>query len=113
MALALLIQRAHYGLAKSDDPPRAAEGDQADLAALPGLEADGETLLSAEERDKFDADMARLRGLLDSADGDAIKLLTEQLGRDTESFAARRMDRSIQQALAGKSVESLDVETSE
>jgi molecular chaperone HscA len=37
--------------------------------------------------------------------------MTEQLGRDTESFAARRMDNSIREALTGVSLESLDGET--
>jgi molecular chaperone HscA len=38
--------------------------------------------------------------------------MTERLGRASEDFAARRMDRSIQRALTGVSVNTLDVEQS-
>ena len=44
---------------------------------------------------------------------EALKQATEQLGRASEEFAARRMDRSIQQALSGLSLEQLDQEVSE
>ena len=84
------------------------------LESLRGaLAADGEALLSVEERAGFDAGIERLQGLLDSGDGDAIKAMTEQLGRQTESFAARRMDKSIREALTGVSLDSLDGEVSQ
>ena len=51
--------------------------------------------------------------MLDGEDMSAIRRLTEELGRDSESFAARRMDRSIREALAGKSLDSLDHEVTE
>lgn len=77
------------------------------------LDADGDVLLSAAERGALETRMSDLQGLLDGDDMNAIRRLTEELGRESESFAARRMDRSIREALAGKSLESLDNEVTE
>ncbi len=77
------------------------------------LDADGDALLDSEERAALEAKMADLQGLLEGDDMDAIRRLTEALGRDSEGFAARRMDRSIREALAGKSLASLDDEVTE
>jgi molecular chaperone HscA len=49
--------------------------------------------------------------LLSQGEGDdvaAIHALTEKLGRASEAFAARRMDKSIREALSGVSLEQLD-----
>ncbi len=72
------------------------------------IAADGDALLSAPERDNLEQQMAQLQHEMEGDDVPRIRVLTEQLGRDTEAFAARRMDRSIQEALAGKSLDSLD-----
>ena len=77
------------------------------------LAADGQALLEREEQAQLEARMAELQALLEGEDMAAIRRLTEELGRDSESFAARRMDRSIREALAGKSLDSLDNEVSE
>jgi molecular chaperone HscA len=69
------------------------------------LIADGETLLSAEERE--------LQALVEGQDADAIHLQTERLGRLSEAFASRRMDKSIRTALAGVSLDSLDDEVTQ
>jgi molecular chaperone HscA len=74
------------------------------------LAADGETLLNAEERGEIAAQMTRLQALLDGTDADAIRMQTEQLGRQSEAFATRRMDRSIREALAGVALDTLDDE---
>lgn len=74
------------------------------------LEADGEALLDTEERTALAAAMAELRTLLDGEDAAAIKSHTERLGRLSEAFAARRMDRSIRDALSGVSLDELDDE---
>jgi molecular chaperone HscA len=50
---------------------------------------------------------------LQQTDVDAIREHTEKLGRASETFAARRMDRSIQTALRGISVGQLDAESAE
>jgi molecular chaperone HscA len=77
------------------------------------LDADGDALLDSDERAALEAKMTDLQGLLEGDDIDAIRRLTEALGRDSEGFAARRMDRSIREALAGKSLASLDDEVTE
>jgi molecular chaperone HscA len=84
-----------------------AEGLEAALAA------DGDTLLDAHECAALRAQMAELQALMETDDVDAMRRLTEQLGRGSEAFAARRMDKSIRQALAGVSLDSLDEEVEE
>jgi molecular chaperone HscA len=74
------------------------------------LEADGAALLSAEERDALTVQMVRLQGLAEGQDADAIRSHTERLGRQSEEFATRRMDKSIREALAGVSLDELDGE---
>lgn len=71
------------------------------------LAADGD-LLDAEERTAVD-DLAKALGaLVESDDVDAIKKAIEALAKGTESFAARRMDRTIRQALAGVNVDDIE-----
>ena len=77
------------------------------------LAVDGDALLNFQERDAITAQMADLQALLDGTDADAIHILTEQLGRQSEAFATRRMDKSIRQALAGVSLDSLDDEVTQ
>ncbi len=77
------------------------------------LEVDGAALLSAEERESITAQMTALQALLDSSDADVIRAQTERLGRQSEAFATRRMDRSIREALAGVSLDALDNEVSQ
>ena len=84
---------------------------------LQGLEAalaaDGSELLSEAECQALHQKMQALREAAAGEDGAAIRQLTEALGRASEAFAARRMDKSIKQALAGVSLEELDQEVSE
>ncbi len=74
------------------------------------LAADAE-LLNEAEREQLLEQMAGLRQQMDGDDGAAIRAATDRLGRASEDFAARRMDRSIRQALAGKALDELDPET--
>jgi molecular chaperone HscA len=74
------------------------------------LEIDGEALLDSEERDTIHAHMEKLQSLIDGVDVDAIRMMTESLGRQSEAFATRRMDKSIREALAGVSLDTLDGE---
>ena len=74
------------------------------------LKADGDTLLDGEERAAISGQMTDLQALVEGDDADAIRTQTERLGRLSEAFAARRMDKSIQSALAGVSLDSLDDE---
>ncbi|TGD73937.1 Fe-S protein assembly chaperone HscA [Mangrovimicrobium sediminis] len=74
------------------------------------LAADGTELLDEAECQALHSQMQALRDLLEGADDRALREATEALGRASETFAARRMDRSIRKALAGVSLESLDQE---
>ena len=77
------------------------------------LAADGEELLSQDECAELHAQMKQLRLAIDGQDVGALKSGTEQLGRASEAFAARRMDKSIRRALAGVSLDALDDEVNE
>jgi molecular chaperone HscA len=84
-------------------------------ALLAGLEAamrQDADLLSAEETQYLENDMRALEEVLADDDPQTIREKTESLGRASEDFAARRMDRSIQQALTGVSVNALDADQS-
>ena len=83
------------------------EGLQAALAA------DADTLLDADECAQLHGLMEKLHGLLGAEDISALRVMTDKLGRASESFAARRMDKSIHEALAGVALDSLDEENGE
>jgi molecular chaperone HscA len=83
------------------------EGGRLLEATEAALQEDG-NLLSAEERAVIDAGMAALRQTLEGGSHQAIKAAVEGLNRLTEVFAARRMDRSVQQALTGHKLEELE-----
>ncbi len=74
------------------------------------LAADGDSLLDMDERSALEERMAGLRALLEGSDAPKIKSATEELGRFSETFATRRMDKSIKEALAGVSLSSLEHE---
>ena len=109
--------KASYEFAAEDMVARklAEAGVEAE-ALLEGLRAalaqDGD-LLDSDEAQTLQQEMARLEQVLQQTDVDAIREHTEKLGRASETFAARRMDRSIQTALRGISVGQLDAESAE
>ena len=84
---------------------------------LDGLEAalaaDGDALLTPDECAELHRGIKALRTMVDGDDAGSLKAETEALGRASEFFATRRMDRSIRQALAGVSLDALDDEVSE
>jgi molecular chaperone HscA len=83
------------------------EADRMLLATQSALDVDGQ-LLRAEERARIESLMQQLRAIAQSSsDAGAIETATEAVAKGTEAFAAARMNHSIQQALAGKNVESL------
>lgn len=82
------------------------DADRMLLATQSALDADGD-VLSPAERSSIDALMQALRQQRDLDDAAAIEAATEALAKGTEAFAAQRMNRGIQQALAGKNVQSL------
>lgn len=72
------------------------------------LEADGEALLSAEERKELVGMMEELRSVAATEDADRIEILTNRLNERSLDFAARRMDAGIRQALAGRRLDDVD-----
>jgi molecular chaperone HscA len=76
-------------------------------AILPALAADGDELLSEEERVAIQEAIEELRTAMDETDGERIRLAVEELNRLTTPFAARRMDRAVQTALKGQKAEDL------
>jgi len=82
------------------------DADRMLLATQSALDVDGD-VLGGEQGDSIDALMAALRVAVASDDPAVVEGATQALAKGTESFAAERMNRSIQQALAGKSVNTI------
>ena len=79
------------------------------LEAVEGaLAADGERLLSEEEREAIEVQMQALRELLDSQDGIAIERQVKRLSQITDAFAARRLDSTVKAALAGRQLNDIE-----
>ena len=77
------------------------------IATQSALDADA-ALLEVREREDIGALMEQLRAVAAlSSDTEAIEAATKALAKGTEGFAAERMNHSIQQALAGRNVETL------
>ena len=74
------------------------------------IEQDGDSLLSDSEKSDIQLLMHNLENLLISEDFEKIEHATETLAQASESFAMLRMDRSVQAALEGKSVNDLTEE---
>jgi len=76
------------------------------LATQSALQADGD-LLTADERRTIDDLMAAALQSKTLDHAAAIEAATDALAKGTEAFAAQRMNRGIQQALAGQHIETL------
>lgn len=70
------------------------------------LAADGE-LLDDAERAQVERSVEQLRATAQGSDADAIETATKALAADTDEFAARRMDKSIRQALTGRKLDEI------
>jgi molecular chaperone HscA len=82
------------------------EAERMQLATLSALAADGD-LLNADERAAIDALLGALQAQAVSEDADAIDAAVDALAKGTEGFAAARMNRGIQQALTGRSIDQV------
>jgi molecular chaperone HscA len=78
------------------------------LAVMAALSVDAD-LLSDAERQSIDDAVGRVDQAISSADRDAVAQAMEDLDTATKTFAERRMDRGIRAALAGRTVDQLDV----
>jgi molecular chaperone HscA len=82
------------------------DGDRMLLATHSALAADGD-LLSEAERAEVDVLMAAVQQARHLEDAAQIEAATQALAKGTEAFAAQRMNRGIQKALAGKNIASV------
>ena len=82
------------------DAQRLVEASQA------ALEVDGE-LLDEAERTNIDALIVKLAAVTGGDSVDAIETATKELAAATDEFAARRMNKSIRRALAGRRLDEV------
>ena len=82
------------------------DADRMILAIQSALDADAD-LLSSGERVLTDSLIAALADARINGDAASIEAATQALAKGTEAFAAQRMNRGIQKALAGKNIESV------
>ncbi len=105
--------QASYAHAGDDMEARMLREAQVDaerllVAVAAALEKDGDRYLNAEERAAIDNGMAALRTAAQGNDPAAIKQTVTTLNQTTDTFAARRMDASVRQALTGQKLEQLN-----
>ena len=82
------------------------EGERMCMALEAALAADGD-LLAPDERAALDHGLGSLRQAMGQGAATDIDIAVQALAKTSEGFAAARMNRSIQQALAGRSVEEI------
>jgi molecular chaperone HscA len=100
-----------FGNAQQDMTARAlaearVEADRLILATQAALDADGQ-LISPAERQHIADQMTATRNAMTTMDAAGIDAATQALAKSTESFAAERMNASIQKALAGKTLDAV------
>ena len=83
------------------------EGERSLEALRSALAVDG-ALLEPGERELIEAARARLEAAIGGRDGDAIRSATEALEKAAAPLVQRRMDRSIQSAIAGRRIDELE-----
>jgi molecular chaperone HscA len=82
------------------------DGDRMLLAISSALAADGD-LLSPADIEQIQAQMSAVSSARTLEDPALIEAATQALAKGTEAFAAMRMNRGIQKALAGKNIETI------
>ncbi|MBI4997340.1 MAG: Fe-S protein assembly chaperone HscA, partial [Rhodocyclales bacterium] len=78
------------------------------IEAVQSALKDDAPLLSTLERAHIDACVAKLQAVMMGDDRRAIDGAMDGLNKATAEFAARRMNQSVQRALAGKNVSELE-----
>lgn len=101
------------GVSQADSDARArmlreqqVDAQQLVISVRAALKADGD-LLSPDERRDVDARLIECEQAQSSEDEETVRLATEALSAVTEEFAARRMDRGIRAALAGRKLNEI------
>ncbi|WP_027858286.1 Fe-S protein assembly chaperone HscA [Marinobacterium jannaschii] len=105
--------KASYSHAQEDLDARALREQQVEaerlvLALTQALAADGDALLSADERAALESEIALLRQTAAGSDTRAIEQGVAKLAKASDEFAARRMDQNIQRALQGQTIEQIE-----
>jgi molecular chaperone HscA len=100
-----------FTTAESDMQARAVtearvDADRMVLATVSALNADGD-LLDEAQRAEVDRLMQAVQAARTLEDAKAIEAITLTLAKGTEAFAALRMNRGIQHALAGKNIATI------
>ncbi|WP_318491789.1 Fe-S protein assembly chaperone HscA [Photobacterium leiognathi] len=83
------------------------EADRVLEGLITALAADGDTLLSSDERAELEAVMMELVQLRQGTDTRAIEAGIKKTDKASQEFASRRMDQSIRRALAGQSIDEV------
>ena len=102
-----------FNLASEDKESRALseikiEGSQL-LEMIKNAINEDSDLLKEKELNLLQETLGKLKKSLESSDRNNIEELTKKLNENSQSFAAKRMDRSIHKALTGKSINSLEL----
>jgi molecular chaperone HscA len=108
--VARMLQES-FSHAADDRDARALAEQQVDADALrasieAALARDGD-LLPAQEREQLEGALRSLAAAREGRDHRALKAAIEALNRASEPFAARRMDRAIAGALAGRRIDEV------
>ncbi len=108
-----IARMLHEGFARAGDDMAAralrearVEAGRMVLATRSALAADAD-LLDDDERAAVDTLLAQVQDSASGDDADAIVAAVEALAAGTEAFAARRMNRGIRAALAGRRIEDI------
>lgn len=105
--------QSSFSSAELDKQARALREAQVDAqrlleALIAALQKDS-ALLNADELQAIESEMQALAELAQGTDPQAIAKAVDALNHSTENFAARRMDASVKQALAGQNLNSLEI----
>lgn len=105
--------RASFGSAQEDLGKRRlreqqVEADRLLVALEQAIAADGDVLLSMDEREMLLSEMSQLLGVRNGTDADAIEKGIVVLSNESDFFASRRMDHGIQQALKGHTIDEIE-----
>jgi molecular chaperone HscA len=108
--VARMLQES-FSHAVTDRDARALAEQRVEAEALLGairaaLEQDGD-LLTATEHEELEREMGKVVAMKDQQDHRALKAQIEALNRASDKFAARRMDRAVSGALAGRRLDEV------
>jgi molecular chaperone HscA len=83
------------------------EADRVIEGLLAAMQADGDELLSEQEKQNLLAAIEGLIALRNGDNADAIEQGIKDTDKVSQEFASRRMDKSIRSALSGQSVDDI------